>query len=330
MNKLPNDTVFLVCRMGGGTAMSAEYIVNGDFETGDLTGWDVWAGGPAAWVLNDGNVVPPGDSLPPPYDSCGQPLQPISGNYDALAIQWDVSLAALFQQTITLPSNITSATLSWSDRILNYAGFLEDIGAIEEAFVDPIQEFRVFIVGESSVLHEIFSTEPGDEHLQFGPNSRSFDLTDLAQALEGQQVFVAFEMETAFFFMNIAVDDISLDIDSVLPVEIDIKPGSEPNCFNNDGHGVIPVAILGSAEFDVTTIDAGSVMLEGLAVKAVGKSNKLLAHYEDVDSDGYDDLVVQIEDDDLIFEEGDTTATVTGNLNNGMPIQGSDTICIVP
>ncbi|MDL1975789.1 MAG: hypothetical protein LWX55_13650, partial [Deltaproteobacteria bacterium] len=258
------------------------------------------------------------------------PLQPISGNYDALAIQGSESLAALFQQTITLPSNITSATLSWSDRILNYAGFVEDIGQIEEAFVDPIQEFRVFIVGESSVLHEIFSTEPGDEHLQFGPNSRSFDLTDLAQALEGQQVFVAFEMETAFFFMNIAVDDISLNIDSVLPVEIDIKPGSEPNCFNNDGHGVIPVAILGSEDFDVTTIDAGSVMLEGLAVKAVGKSNKLLAHYEDVDSDGYDDLVVQIEDDDLIFEEGDTTAMVTGNLNNGMPIQGSDSICIVP
>jgi hypothetical protein len=30
-----------------------------------------------------------------------------------------------------------------------------------------------------------------------------------------------------------------------LRVPIDIKPGSYPNCFNNDGNGVIPVAILG-------------------------------------------------------------------------------------
>ena len=32
-------------------------------------------------------------------------------------------------------------------------------------------------------------------------------------------------------------------------VEIDIKPGSDPNCFNNNGHGVIPVAILSSNNF---------------------------------------------------------------------------------
>ena len=140
----------------------------------------------------------------------------------------------------------------------------------------------------------------------------------------------AFDFDEDDRLLSVSVDDISFNIETAIPVTIDIKPGSEPNCFNNDGHGVIPVAILGSAEFDVTTIDAGSVMLEGLAVKAVGKSNKLLAHYEDVDGDGYNDLVVQIEDDDLVFEEGDTTGTVTGNLNNGMRIQGSDTICIVP
>ena len=188
----------------------------------------------------------------------------------------------------------------------------------------------MFLDENEILVSQIFSTEPGDPLVQYGPNDRSFDVTDLAQTLEGQEIYVAFGVWAGSNNLPVAVDNISLDIDTAQPVEIDIKPGSEPNCFNNDGHGVIPVAILGSAEFDVTTIDAGSVMLQGLAVKAVGKSNKLLAHYEDVDSDGYDDLVVQIEDDDLVFEEGDTTGTVTGNLNNGMPIQGSDTICIVP
>jgi hypothetical protein len=291
--------------------MSSEYIVNGGFETGDFTGWNPTNMGGAQWVINDGNVpVPPEDEL----------WQPISGDYDALVVQWDWSLSILFQQSITVPSNITSATLSWSDRIVNY----HDCFGVNQKFQ------VVFLDENSNLVSQIFSTEPGDPLMQYGPNDRSFDVTDLAQTLEGQEIYVAFAVLAASYHLPVAVDNISLDIDTAQPVEIDIKPGSEPNCFNNDGHGVIPVAILGSAEFDVTTIDAGSVMLQGLAVKAVGKSNKLLAHYEDVDSDGYDDLVVQIEDDDLVFEEGDTTATVTGNLNNGMPIQGSDTICIVP
>ena len=97
-------------------------------------------------------------------------------------------------------------------------------------------------------------------------------------------------------------------------VDIDIKPGSDPSCFNNDGHGTIPVAIFGSATFDVTRIIVDTVMLEGLAVKAVGKGNKLLAHIEDVDGDGFDDLVVKIEDTDGAFTAGDGTAVLTAEL----------------
>jgi hypothetical protein len=126
-------------------------------------------------------------------------------------------------------------------------------------------------------------------------------------------------------------DYISL-IRTVIAVDIDIKPGSDPNCINNDGHGSIPVAILGSAEFDVTQIDPATVRLEGLDIKAVGKSNKLLAHIEDVnsDEDDFDDLIVQIEDQDGVFSEGSSIATVTGNLFDGTPFQGTDEICIVP
>jgi hypothetical protein len=111
-------------------------------------------------------------------------------------------------------------------------------------------------------------------------------------------------------------------------VSIDIKPGSDPSCFNNDGHGVIPVAILGSADFDVTRVDPGTVQLEGLAVSAKGKSNKLLAAYEDVNGDGYPDLVIKIEDVDGTFTQGSGTATLNGNLYDGTPIQGTGDICI--
>jgi hypothetical protein len=66
-----------------------------------------------------------------------------------------------------------------------------------------------------------------------------------------------------------------------------------------------------------------------MAVKPVGKSNKLLAHIEDIDGDGLDDLVVQIEDNDGVFAPGNATATLTGNTSDGTPFAGTDTICIV-
>jgi len=113
-------------------------------------------------------------------------------------------------------------------------------------------------------------------------------------------------------------------------VEIDIKPGSDPNCFNLNGHGVIPVAILSSADFDATSVDPETVMLGGMAIRMRGKSDKYLAHAEDVNSDGLLDLVVQIEDSDGSLTAGDATATLEGRTYGGLPIWGSDLICMVP
>lgn len=131
---------------------------------------------------------------------------------------------------------------------------------------------------------------------------------------------------------GVGFDYIKLEA-KLIEVDIDIKPGSDPNCFNNNGHGVIPVAILGSETFDVTTIDPGSVQLQGLAVRMVGKSDKLLAHIEDVNGDGWDDLVVQIQDGDETFASGSGTATLSGYLYpefGGTRIEGTDSICVVP
>lgn len=113
-------------------------------------------------------------------------------------------------------------------------------------------------------------------------------------------------------------------------VEIDIKPGSYPNCFNNNGNGVIPVAILGKADFDVTEIAPSTVALEGMGLKMAGKSNKILAHIDDVNNDGFDDLVVKIEDEDGIFTTGTSTATLTGLMFDSTPILGTDEVCITP
>ncbi|MDA3918473.1 MAG: lectin-like protein [Deltaproteobacteria bacterium] len=123
------------------------------------------------------------------------------------------------------------------------------------------------------------------------------------------------------------------DFNQTIGIVIDIKPESGTNCININEHGVIPVAIIGSESFDVTTIDPSTCTLEGMNVKMVGKSNKYLSHFEDINHDGYDDLILKIEDSDGNFSEGQAEATLTGNLYNeygGTSIKGSDYICIVP
>ena len=47
----------------------------------------------------------------------------------------------------------------------------------------------------------------------------------------------------------------------VLNLGLDIKPGACPNAFNRSSHGVLPVALLGAADFDITTVDVSSIRL---------------------------------------------------------------------
>lgn len=117
-----------------------------------------------------------------------------------------------------------------------------------------------------------------------------------------------------------------------IEIDIDIKPGSEPNCFNINGRGVIPVAVLGSDGLDVTTIDWDTLGFAGLDVRIRGNHGPLCA-YEDTNDDGTLDLVCHFEDDPGSWIPGDSVACLTGNLleeSGGSVIEGCDSICLVP
>jgi hypothetical protein len=137
-------------------------------------------------------------------------------------------------------------------------------------------------------------------------------------------------------------------------VAFDIKPTSCPNPFNtkpfenmpNDSKskkgGVLPVAILGTANFDVTQIDVSTVRLEGL--------EPLRYDYEDASApvvdgeececttagpDGYVDLTLKFQASDVaailgLVNDGDVIPLViSGLLTDGTAFEGTDCIRIL-
>jgi hypothetical protein len=113
----------------------------------------------------------------------------------------------------------------------------------------------------------------------------------------------------------------------IINVTIDIKPGSDPNCVNTGGNGVIPVAILTTATFNAAEVDPLTVTLLGGAVRLNGKSGNA-GSLQDVDSDGDLDRVIQVIDYDL--STGEITAILSGITFGGTPIEGADALCVVP
>jgi len=175
---------------------SSEFIINGDFETGDFTGWTLTNSGFGfGFQINDGTPDPSGPS---------GPIAPISGNFDAYSSQTGPG-SNMMCEAMLVPSGITSATLSWNDRIQNRA----------TVFSDPNQEYRVEITDAGGTpIQEIFSTNPGDPLIQLGPNNRSFDVTLLLQSLEGQNIRLKITQQDDLQFFNVNIDDISLIIET--------------------------------------------------------------------------------------------------------------------
>jgi len=115
----------------------------------------------------------------------------------------------------------------------------------------------------------------------------------------------------------------------VTPVTIDIKPGSFPNSINLGSQGTVPVAILGSATFNATLIDPLTVTVADAQVKLKGKGTPM-ASLEDVNNDGFADMVVHVSTQALQVNAADTEAIVEGSTVGGTPFRGKGSVRIVP
>jgi hypothetical protein len=114
-------------------------------------------------------------------------------------------------------------------------------------------------------------------------------------------------------------------------IDIDIKPGGDPNSINLCSDGAVPIAILGSDTFDVYDIDTETLRFAEASVKVVGmKDPHSICSYEDVNDDIFYDLVCHFLTADIAGIDGQSsTATVNGELLNGTPFEGTDIVNIV-
>jgi len=105
-------------------------------------------------------------------------------------------------------------------------------------------------------------------------------------------------------------------------VDIDIKPGSDPNSINLISKGVIPVAILTTDFFNALTVDPVTVLF--------ADAQPVRWAVEDVDYDGDLDLVLHFKTQETDIIAVDTEAILSGQTFDGVPITGTDSVHTVP
>jgi hypothetical protein len=152
-----------------------------------------------------------------------------------------------------------------------------------------------------------------------------------------------YDCELIVFNNSVNEPRVSIPLQMVVAQEVafDIKPGSCPNPFNVTKRGIMPVAALGSAEFDISDIDVSSLLLVGV--------EPLRSDVEDVSSpfdwddcecstgghDGFADLTLKFDAQNLaaalgeVFDGQILEMRLMGNLLDGTTIIGRDCVKII-
>jgi hypothetical protein len=153
---------------------------------------------------------------------------------------------------------------------------------------------------------------------------------DVTPYLRSGENLIAIKAHDSFGFLEGIHLRVEVVYSEILPVQIDIKPGSYPNAINLSSAGVVPVAILSSSTFDATQVNPATVTLAGAGVKLIGKGDRYSCGREDVNGDGLIDLVCHVTTAQFFIEVGQSVAVLEAQTFSGRSIRGEDSIQIVP
>lgn len=191
---------------------------------------------------------------------------------DPTALFGTIEFNAIFQGRVTLSDNL--GTIIFSPRMKDYfvfddftwvltgidvkgfAGWTTDVDYRTDGLGD-IGPGSVLRSGDGDVLMFDFTGNPvpdGNETL-------------FLSILTNAPAYLPLEDGINFEFTDVNGVKITLALDYFMPADtlsVDIKPGSCPNPFNPKSKGSVPVAIVGSNDLDVTTIDVTTITLEGV------------------------------------------------------------------
>lgn len=152
---------------------------------------------------------------------------------------------------------------------------------------------------------------------------------EYAQAIVGQQLadgswpwdyWADNEIATVWALLTLEKSVPKLEIE----VPFDVKPGSCPNPIETESRGVLPVAVLGTADFDVTTIDPASVSLVNPSLPPNIAALPLRWSYEDV-ATPYEPYVGKtgIRDCNALGPDGYLDLTIKFDTQSVVPVLGT-------
>jgi hypothetical protein len=132
----------------------------------------------------------------------------------------------------------------------------------------------------------------------------------------------AMQMSHAGRILGVVLGWAAVVSEQVIRVSIDVKPGDAKTTIEPDRGGMVPVAILTTAQFDASTVDPASIRIGPTGTEA----EIFRSMPEDINRDKRTDLLLLVRLQDMKVQCGDRAIRLTGKTKGGVDIEGSEAV----